>query len=287
MTTPNKPEKPNTYFVQNRSNQDELRRLQVQGQMLTSAMGGVLPEQPDPTIFRSVLDVGCGTGEWLIELAKNVPTITRLVGVDVSRTYVEYARAQAEAAGVSDRVEFHTMDALLILDFRDHSFDLINHRSGSSWLRTWDWPKLLSEYRRVSHWNGMVRITEPGMAVKSDSPALTRLSNVFVQALYQAGHLFAPTGEGLTDELTRLLHQHGVQNVQTRASAIEYLPDSPQRQTLLEDARLLYRVSVPFLRKWTKVPEEYEQIYQQAMSDMEQLDFRATVITLLTAWGKV
>ncbi|HTK08253.1 MAG TPA: class I SAM-dependent methyltransferase [Ktedonobacteraceae bacterium] len=151
MPIPSKPEReqPGTYFVADRESQEELNRLQVFDRMLTTGMGGVLPEQADPTIFPCVLDVGCGTGGWLIELAKTTPNCTRLVGVDASHKFVEYARAQAEAEQVSDRVEFHVMDALRMLEFPDHAFDLVNHRSALSWLRTWDWPKLLQEYLRV------------------------------------------------------------------------------------------------------------------------------------------
>src|SRR5437879_981269 len=144
-----KREQPSTYFVQDRSNQEELDRLQIQGQLLTTSMGGVLPEQPDPTAFLRVLDVGCGTGDWLIELAKTMPTCTSLVGVDASLKFVEYARARAEAEQVSDRVEFRVMDALRMLEFPSESFDLVNQRFASGWLRTWDWRKLLQEYQRV------------------------------------------------------------------------------------------------------------------------------------------
>src|SRR5713101_6116958 len=80
--------------------------------MLTTGMGGVLPEQPDPAIFRRVLDVGCGTGGWLIEAAKTYPSMTLLVGVDVSKRMVEYARSRAEAEQLGERVQFQTMDAL-------------------------------------------------------------------------------------------------------------------------------------------------------------------------------
>src|SRR5579875_1831992 len=87
------PEYPSTYFVEDRGNKEELARLQVLDHLLTAGMGGVLPEQPDPTVFERVLDVGCGTGGWLIELAQAVPSSALLIGVDPSRTFVEYARA--------------------------------------------------------------------------------------------------------------------------------------------------------------------------------------------------
>jgi ubiquinone/menaquinone biosynthesis C-methylase UbiE len=285
MSDPKKPEKPSTYFVQDRANQEELRRIAIQDHMLTAGMGGVLPEQPDPTVFRSVLDVGCGAGGWLIELAQAVPSITKLVGVDVSRTYIEYARSQAEEAGVSDRVEFHTVDALLILNFRNATFDLVNHRFAISWMRTWDWPKLLSEYRRVCRTEGVVRITEPEVTRQNSSQALLRLIELQVQAFHQAGHFFTPQPDGVTSELARLMRQHGLQDVQTRSMALEYHPDTPHGQIMLEDAKLAYRTMLPFLRKWTKVPENYEELYQQAVSDMQQPDFVATSV-LLTAWGK-
>src|ERR1700738_933127 len=116
-TEPQKPkEHPSTYIVQDRSNEEELTRLRIQDQLVTTSMGGVLPEQPDLGAFKRVLDVGCGTGGWLIQVAREVPTATKLIGADISRRMVEYAREQAREQGVADRVEFHTMDALRMLE---------------------------------------------------------------------------------------------------------------------------------------------------------------------------
>jgi ubiquinone/menaquinone biosynthesis C-methylase UbiE len=281
-----KREQPSTYFVQDRSNQEELDRLQIQGQLLTASMGGVLPEQPDPTAFLRVLDVGCGTGDWLIELAKTTPTCTRLVGVDVSLKFVEYARARAEAEQVSDRVEFRVMDALRMLEFPSESFDLVNQRFASGWLRTWDWRKLLQEYQRVCRPGGVVRITEPDLAAESTSAALSRLSELFVRAFHHAGNLFTPASDSVPSELARLLSQHGLQQVQTRAYTLEYHAGTLEGQRFFEDLKLIYRTVLPFLRKWTRVPDDFEEIYQQMLREMQQPDFVATM-GLLTAWGNV
>jgi len=285
MPTPSEPkrEQPSTYVVQDRSSQEEMSRLQVQDRLFTQAMGGVLPEQPDPSIFSRVLDVGCGTGAWLIELAQTMPTCKLLVGVDVSRTFVEYARAQAQAAQVSDRVEFHVGDALRMLEFPTGFFDLVNQRAGMGWLRTWDWRKLLQEYQRVCHPGGVVRITEPGWAV-GNSPAFARLSDLMVQAFHQAGYLFTPTRDGLTSKLPSLLQQYGLQETQTRVSTLHYHMGTPEGQYFFEDIKLTMRTALPFLRKWIQMPDDYEEIYQQMLREMQQPDFVAT-LDLLTVWG--
>ncbi len=286
MSTPTEPQRehPSTYFVQDRSDQNEMIRVHIQDQMVTAGIGGALPEQSDPNSFQRVLDVGCGTGDWLIEVARTYPAMSLLVGVDVSGRMVEYARAQAEAQQVSDRVQFHTMDALRMLEFPSGYFDLVNQRFGMSYLRTWDWPKLLSEFQRVTRPGGVIRVTECKIGVESNSPALTDIFVVILDAFYQAGHFFTPSRDGVITQLARLLHQHGVQNVQTRAHMLEYRPDTAEGQSFYEDMKHLFRTVSPFLRKWSRVPDDYEKLCQQALSEMRQPDFEATW-HLLTAWG--
>src|SRR5262249_20230461 len=104
------PDNSNTYTVQDRFSQENLERLLIHNRMFTSAMGGVLPEQPDPARISSVLDIGCGPGGWLIEVAKAYPHLSLLVGVDISEKMIDYARAQAQELQLDGRVAFHQMD---------------------------------------------------------------------------------------------------------------------------------------------------------------------------------
>ena len=286
MSTANYPsrEHPSTYMVQDRSNKEEIIRLQIQDQMITAGMGGVLPEQSHPSSFQSVLDVGCGTGDWLIEAAKTYPTMSVLVGVDVSSKLLEYAQAQAAKHQVADRVQFRVLDALRMLEFSPDSFDLVNQRLGMSYLRTWDWPKLLSEYQRVTRHGGIIRITECSFPV-SGSAALTRLSGQFIRALSQAGHLFTPDDpNGVINELARLLQRYGLSNVQTRVHTLEHRAGTAEGQSFYDDVKYMFRTLLPFFHKWSRVPDDYEEIYQQALHDIQQPGFVATW-TLLTAWG--
>jgi len=76
-----------------------------------------------------LLDLGCGRGAVLIEAAHHLPA-GRAVGVDLWRSQDQSgndpgaARANARAAGVSERVELHTAD-MTALPFPDGSFDVV------------------------------------------------------------------------------------------------------------------------------------------------------------------
>jgi len=278
---PRRNENRGTYVAQ--GSEKELTRLTIQDRMTTIMMGGVLAEQADPTVLRRVLDVACGTGGWIIEAAQTYPEMS-LVGIDINQHMIEYARAQAQAHHIHGRVEFRVMDALLILEFPAAYFDLVNLRFGFSFLRTWDWPKMLSELLRVTRPERVVRVTEAEIIPQSNSPALTELCEMSQCALYRAGHLFTQESTGVIDHLPRLLKQHGCKQVQTKAHVIEYRTGTAEGEAFCEDMLLLFQTLRPFLQKWGCTSRNYEVIYQQALNEMRQPDFLAT-INLLTAWG--
>ena len=279
-----KQEHPSTYFVQDRGNKDEIRRLELQGQLLIRGMGGVLAEQPETHVFHRVLDVGCGTGDWLLNAAQRYPSMS-LFGVDVSRAMIEYARAQAEAQGMAHRIEFHVMDALRMLEFPGGYFDLVNQRLGISYLRTWDWPNLLQEYQRVTKPGGVIRVTEPEIIIESSSPALTHFYGLVLDAFFHAGHLFERESGGVTIRLAGLLRQSGLQHVQTKEHVLLFRSGTEEGLLFFEDIRRGFRTVVSFLRKWAQVPGDYEVLYQQALAEMQEPDFVATW-RLLTVWGR-
>jgi len=277
-------ERPSTYVVQDRSNPQELRRLQLQDHLITLTLGGVLPEQPEPERFTYVLDVACGAGGWLIELAKTVPTISHLVGVDISRHMVELARADAEAQQVQERIEFRVMDALQLCDLSDDTFSLVNMRFAVSFLRTWEWSRVLLELQRVAQPGGIIRLTEADLPDQSSSPALLRLFHLLAQAYSQAGKYFHVPANGIADSLAELLGQQKLQNIQTRIYRPEIKGNTEAGQLFFEDAKYLFRTNIPFLQKWIHMPDDYEDLYQQMLVEMRQPGFTVSNLTI-TAWG--
>ncbi|HEX6482693.1 MAG TPA: methyltransferase domain-containing protein [Ktedonobacteraceae bacterium] len=286
MTMPSHPGKPSysgTYFVQDQKNEEELRRLADQDHLVTASMGGVLPEQANPRAFQRVLDIACGTGGWALEVAQTYPEMS-LVGIDINLRMIEYARAQASAKLIDDRVEFHVMDALRVLDFPDASFDLVNLRFALSFVRTWDWPGVLHELLRVVRPGGVVRLTDEEVIHQSTSPGAMQFCEMLLCALFRSGHLFAQESAGLTTHLAPLLSGHGFERVQTRAHPLQYRAGTPQGQVYIEDGMYVLRTLRPFLQKWGCISKDYDALHQQTLDELHRPDFCATW-HLLTAWG--
>lgn len=281
---PGKHERQSTYFVQDRQNKEEKARVTIQDEMLTTTMGGPLPEQDDPALFNRVLDIGCGTGGWAIEAATAYPAIS-LVGIDISESMVTSARQYAEAAQVADRVEFHVMDTLRPLEFSSGTFDLINMRLAVSFVRTFEWPELLAEFQRVTRHGGTIRLCEADIGHCS-SPTLTQLGDVLREAFYNAGNFFRLQDDGLTSELVPLMRRCGLLNVRSKEDVLTYHAGTLAGQQFAQDMQYLFRTLRPFFQKWTRLPENYDDIYQRALLEMQQPDF-TFFWRFVTAWGIV
>ncbi|HWP60289.1 MAG TPA: methyltransferase domain-containing protein [Candidatus Acidoferrales bacterium] len=99
----------------------------------------------------NVLDVGCGTGSLSATLAR-VTGVSKIVGIDPSSGFIEYARTHI----VDPRVTFEVGDAQA-LSYSDDSFD----RSMALLVVNFipDAPKAVKEMRRVTRPGGVVAIT--------------------------------------------------------------------------------------------------------------------------------
>jgi SAM-dependent methyltransferase len=96
----------------------------------------------------AVLDVGCGTGSLTFTAAGN-ESVTKIVGLDASISFIEYARSRI----ADGRVSFEVGDAQS-LPFPDASFD----RCLSSLIVSFipDAPRAVREMRRVTKSGGVV-----------------------------------------------------------------------------------------------------------------------------------
>jgi ubiquinone/menaquinone biosynthesis C-methylase UbiE len=121
-----------------------------------------------------VLDVGCGTGEDVVSLAKMVGEKGRAVGIDNSKTMVSEAKKRAKDCGALN-ARFHLGSAERI-DFDNNSFD--SCRSDRVFQHLSIPEKALSEMIRVARkGSGRIVVVDPDwetLVIDSEDKELTR-----------------------------------------------------------------------------------------------------------------
>src|SRR5579875_575260 len=265
----------------------EVSRITLLDELLTASIGGVLPEQSDPARFGNVLDIGCGTGGWLLTGAREYPDRYVSRGIDISSRVIHHARARAMKAGLTQQIDFQVMDALRHLNFADASFDLTNIRFGMSFVRTWEWIELLAEMQRVTCTGGIIRLTEAEVFHNTSSAALTHLDQLFLRAYDRAWRLFEPTTTGLTAHLAPLLHRIGCQQIQQKTFPLVFRAGTEEGQRFARATEILLKTARSSLQKWGNESfGYYEALAEQVLKEMQQPDF-ITTLMLHTIWGTV
>ncbi len=284
MTTPVEPPTESNVYFNDPESGVEMARLVDQDRLITQGMGGPLSEQSnDFAGLHRILDISCGPGGWLLDIAFEHPDI-EVVGIDISQAMTDYAQARAHVQGLHN-ASFHTMDMLQPLQFPEHFFDLINARF-VGWMPTAAWPTFLRECLRVARPGGTIRLTESEWF--STSLALEQELGMLVRALKKGGQSFSPSGNlyGMTPMLQSLLREAGCTNSHHMTHAIDYSFGEEVHQAICKDLVLAYRLVQPFIiRRGVATQEELDHLQRQLEWDMMQEDFRG-IVFFLTAWGQ-
>jgi SAM-dependent methyltransferase len=165
------------------------------------------------------------------------------------------------------------MDALMVLEFPNNYFDLVNFRFGVSFMRKWDWAKMFSEMHRVVKPKGLVRIVEFGMDIESSSSALSTFYSLIRRGFERAGYLFSEEPTGLVAHLPGLLLRYDFQNVQSYKIPVVFRAGTDAYKSMVEDNEHAFHTIRPFLQRYGCLPQDYDALCQQAIQDMQQPDF--------------
>ena len=274
----------NLYFIDHESGA-EMARLLEQDRVLTKAMGGLWSERSnDFSGIHRVLDLGCGPGGWVQEIAFANPEV-EAVGVDISEQMIAYAQMQARLQNLTN-ASFRVMDIQRPLDFPDASFDLVNARL-IAFLPPGAWPSLLSECVRISRPGGILRLTETEGAFGT-SAAMEKLMSLFHQAMYRTGQSFSPGGRvlGITPVLAHLLRESGWQHVQIRAHGVDFSVGTEAYESIYHNLEVFLKLMQPFLvQVGVTTQEEADRTYKQMLVEMRSPDF-CGLMYLLSVWGQ-
>ena len=154
-------------------------------------------------VGRSVLDVGCGGGAALSELAERFPE-AKLAGCDVSPLAIETASALNEAHVRSGRMTFH-LCGVPDLPFADGAFDTV-----FSVESLYFWPDALAGLKEIR------RVLAPGGAFMTVLEMVGGAMNERQLAIVEHLKMFCPT----RDELAELMKAAGFADVK-----VDFEPD--------------------------------------------------------------
>ena len=273
----------NTYIIDTES-AAEMARLIDQSRSMNEAMGYLLPENIDLSSVQTILDVACGPGEWVQEVAGLYPRI-KIVGTDISTLMIKYAQQRARLQKLTN-ASFQIMDTRAPLAFANGTFDLVNARFMAAFLPRNEWPQIVKEFARVTRTGGAIILTETDICKSgsTNSPALEELNALGSAAVYRAG-LYSSTGTLVTSAMPKFLQEAGCQDIHTQWHMLDFSAGTPAHPVIYANLSVALKLVQPFLVKVMQTPQEHlDTLYEQSMQDMMSADFHGET-QLMTAWG--
>jgi len=272
----------NVYFV-DVENSMERERLARQGRFLQQGLHGHLPEQT-PATLHDILDIACGDGAWVLDVAHAYPETT-VLGVDLSKVAVTYAQERTQAQG-RQNTHFREMDVLKPFDIQDNAFDIVNARLVYGFIPPKAWSAFVQECLRILRPGGILRLTEGELGL-SNGRATEKLAGLSTHTMQLSGNSFSPDGRhtGITPMLWLFLRDAGFLDIQKRAYAIEYLGERDSDGDMYQNLMALYRMLKPLIIKTgITTDEEYTHLYAEFSKEMQSRDF-CQIWYYLTVWG--
>ncbi|KAI8376460.1 S-adenosyl-L-methionine-dependent methyltransferase [Radiomyces spectabilis] len=124
-----------------------------------------------------VLDVGCGPGTWLMDMATEYPC-SNFIGVDMCDIFPTNIRPS--------NVSFQVANVLERLPFPDNTFDFVNMRLFIIALRKEQWPTVIKELYRVLKPGGYLQSVECGMLERGND-FIVWAGQVFKDTIFSRG----------------------------------------------------------------------------------------------------
>ncbi|KAJ7775145.1 S-adenosyl-L-methionine-dependent methyltransferase [Mycena metata] len=190
------------------SDDQERQRLLLQHKTLRGIFGDKILFAPVSLGSEDkVLDVGTGSGTWILDLATSVDTSVSMVGVDIEPRLFPTTPPE----NFDFRVESVTR---LPADW-SNTFSLVHQRLLILALQTQEWPLAMQEVYRVLRPGGWIQIDEstPWYDEKCPGkPCMEKLTALY-RCLARARNLYVDC----TDDMTKMLAQAGFVDIQTKS----------------------------------------------------------------------
>ena len=252
--------------------------LQVQG-------GRLYPEHIAVNTMESVLDLGCGTGEWIFDLARRYPKL-RIYGVDSNERALHHARVRRNTSSLR-QVELRHMDISQGLPIPDAFVNFVHMGNFSHYIKPESWPSMIHECIRVLKPQGWLNIVEVELCEIS-SPACLTLHRAVLQAQAKLGRTLDMTGRtlGVLQRLYAMLLQAGLYDVGYDVFTLDVgaMSGDVARRFLSQFARQAFVMKPLVVQQGIIESAAFDALIEQAQKELQSPDLCGWAI-LLSVYG--
>ena len=196
-----------------------------------------------------VLDLGCGAGLWSSMFAEKVKPNGRVIGVDIDRRWIDYARQNLEHNPLKEIIEYR-IDDINNLSFEDETFDLVFISGCSPYFA--DINSVLAKQKRVIKKGGRIadRSWDDGMfIVHPISPYLAAKVRLAIAQAFESRSLDNYFDNYFGRKSHSIFKQIGLQEVTTTSYAIQLLAplSTAEKHYITGNMQLYARIAAPYL----------------------------------------
>lgn len=263
----------------------EAARLVNQYYLLNTYMDGLFPQGVDATRLSRVLDLACGPGGWVQDVAFAYQDI-QVVGVDKCQSLLNYARSLALVQGL-DNISFVHMDIRQPLNFDENSFDFIHAGLLTPALPPREWSSLLAECRRILRPDGILCLVETEWPI-TNSEALQRLGRIVLEAMLRIDGSYPADAQhpGAIAALGPLLRDAEFTQLRDHVYEVPFTSGQVGLHPIIELLRAtLYLMEPSLLGLEVTTRAEFEALVRQMELESISRDFRGTSY-IGEAWGR-
>lgn len=249
---------------------EEINHLDLQHYLLRHVLkGNYLAPIIEPA---RILDVGTGTGRWLIEMAQEFPQAA-LFGVDL-------ALPIENADNLPANCHFQAANVLNILPFKDASFDFVHQRLLIFAIPLLHWQLLIDDLVRVTRQGGWIELVEVTTDFQHVGPSTQQILNLIVLTSLQRG-----LDPAISQRIHILLSKAGLKHVGTSTQLIPAGTWGGQLGTMgLTAIQAIVETMKPLvLQQMQTTPEDFERLVAEMIQECEQYK---TTFTFHIAYGK-
>lgn len=274
----------NTYIFDSEDGA-EMTRLILLDRVMTTAMGGPLAGLPALPEEARVLDLCCGPGGWVLDVAYTRPDIA-VTGMDISQTMIAYAQARAMTQRLTNAT-FVVGDILRPWDFPDQTFDLVNARFLIAALPRAAWREMVQACFRVTKPGGVIRLTESDVFGLTSSRAFADWSQLCYQLSSARGYGFSPDQRslGITHLLGDFLQTVGCEPLLSQMHVVDFSAHSEGWADIFHNYNIAFTKTQPLLQQaGLATQQELEALYQHFLIESHLASFRG-VWPSMSVWG--